>query len=153
MSAKLKLSEMFLQSDEIIELINNPQSDDLSKTNILMWLQVPDTTLDAGTYICFDLYSPTIRDRLLKNVILRIDIFSHRNSMWTGEGYTRVDKLQSVIDKMLNCNKTFGIDEMNLTSNTLLNIGTTYIGKSLYYTVLDFSQDKVKGTLEYEKQP
>ena len=72
--------------------------------------------------------------------------------MSTGLGYTRVDKLQSIIDKMLNGNKQFGIEEIELKSNVPLVVNNTHRGKTLYYQVLNFNQDKLKGTLKYENQ-
>lgn len=152
MTYKQNLMYMFLQSEEITNLIDNPKSESLSETNIFMYYYVPDTITTVGTYICFDVYAPRVQDRLLKNVELRIDIFSHQDSMATGLGYTRVDKLQSIIDKMLNGNKQFGIDEIELKSNVPLVVNNTHRGKTLYYQVLNFNQDKLKGTLEYEKQ-
>ena len=51
MTYKQNLMYMFLQSEEITNLIDNPKSESLSETNIFMYYYVPDTISTVGTYI------------------------------------------------------------------------------------------------------
>ncbi len=152
MSCKLNLMNMLLNSQDVIDLINNSESDDLSETNIFMHPFIPDTNTIATTFIWFDITVPRIQNGLIKEISLRIDIFSHKEVIRTGMGYTRVDKLQSVIDEMLNGHQNFGIDEIVLISNPLLIVNDKYVGKSLYYSGLSFNRNLLKGTLEYDRK-
>lgn len=149
---KTKILPLLFNSSEIVDAIGNKDidpeaTDELINNNIFPFLYIPSTQTEVKTYICFDLFIPKgqVKGDLIKNVRLHFYIFSHQDHNFN-KGYSRVDYIQSQIDKILNGNSKFGIDKINLEASTLLSFGSTpYRGKELVYTIPELNQDRCGG--------
>ena len=145
---KNKIIKLLINSEKIVETINNTTietPDELVGQNIFRNLFIPDTQAEAKTYICFDIYTNKVVDKLIKKADIHFWIFCHQSVSDTGLGYTRVDYIQSQIDRIMNGNYNFGIDSVNLLGNGKFVPNATHNGVELVYRVDDLNQDRIGG--------
>lgn len=145
---KTAIIKLLVNSESIVDTINNMDietSDELIGQNIFRDLYIPDVASTAKTYICIGIFAPNIIDKLIKNVNIYFWVFSHQDIMDTGKGYTRVDFIQSEIDKIMNGNYNFGIDNVNLKYSKPFKPNAKFGGVELLYQVEDLNQDGSRG--------
>ena len=74
-----------------------------------------------------------------------ICVMSHQDIMIVEDaGGTRIDLMGEIIEDLFNGRDDFGFGEMELKSNTEININTTYRGRELRFFVEDFNADACK---------
>ena len=144
---KYKITYSLIDNQDIVTTLDNHVTDpsSLVGTNIFPFLYIPSSedvsNKVARTYICFDIFIPSIVNRSVKNSELHFYIFSHKNIMLMDNGYTRVDYIQSKIDEMFNGSTKFGIDKMNLKRSLPLTIDEVHSGKELVYDIETINQN------------
>lgn len=145
---KNKIINLLINSQEIVDTINNTSietADELIGQNVFRNLYIPDTQSEAKTYICIEIYITRVTDKLIKKADIHFWIFSHQSISDTGLGYTRVDYIQSQIDRIMNGNYNFGIDSVNLIGSNMFKPNANFGGVELIYRVTDFNQDRIGG--------
>lgn len=143
--AKNKIITLLLNDTEIVKTIDPDFieiPDDLINENVYRSLYIPDAQSEAKTYICLEIEVPKIYNKLIKYLDIHIWIFSSQSISDTGNGYTRVDYIQSRIDKIMNGNYDFGIDEVGLRSSYIFRPNAKFGGKELIYRVPEFNQKR-----------
>lgn len=112
--------------------------------NVFPYPYIPDTQTEVKTNICCDIYVPRVQDKIIKNVQIVINVFSHKDHS-TYKGKTRVDLICTEIDKTLNGNQEFGIDTADLISVMPYYLaGNNYFGKQMIYNVQNFNQRRCR---------
>lgn len=145
---KTDLLQELLKVDDIITYIGNEDDEiqdpvDLIGVNVFPFPYVPDTETEVKTYICMDIYVPKVKDMIFKDVQIVVNIFSHKEK-GTYKGNSRVDLLNIEVDKILNGNYDFGIDEVKLVSVMPYSPNSNFFGKQLIYNAPNFNQRRCK---------
>jgi len=148
MDYKTDLIRLFVNCEEIVNTIDNPNietPDELINQNIFKDLYIPDVQSATKTYICIGAYVYKVKDDLNLSVELHIWVFTHQDIMNTAFGYTRVDYIQNQIDKLLNGNFHYGIDEIRLVSSKMFRPNAKFGGVELVYIIPDINQSRCNG--------
>jgi hypothetical protein len=125
--------------------------DELIGKNIFKDLYIPDTQSEAKTYICLGVFVNKIQNQIIKYLEIHFWIFSHQNVMDTGLGYTRVDKIQSEIDKIMNGSYQFGIDQAQLKGSYQYKVLQDFTGVELVYDVPNLNEDTRFAVNKYDR--
>lgn len=138
----------FIENKKIVEYIGNTDSDiedpvDMIGKNIFPNPYVPDTQIVNKTYICLDIYVPRVHNKLFKDIQIVVDVFSHKG-VSNYNGKSRVDLINIEIDKILNGNPEFGIDEVELISLLPYIPNKDFAGKQMIYKVPNFNQRRCR---------
>lgn len=141
---KSDLLHALVDNENIVTYIGNKSEDiydsaDLVGINIFPYPYIPDTQTEVLTYITLDIYVPRVRDKLIKDIQIVINIFSHKD-MSRHKGKSRVDLLCIEVDKILNGSKNFGIDSVDLVSVLPYLPNNKYAGKQMIYNVQNLNQ-------------
>lgn len=145
---KSDLLKLFMKNDNIVEYIGNTDKNiydpvDLIGVNVFPTPYIPDTETEVKTYICMDMYVPKVQDKIFKIIRIVINIFSHKDmSLYNSK--SRVDLLNIEVDKILNGNLDFGIDEVELVSVLPYIPNSNFSGKQIIYDVPNFNQRRCK---------
>jgi hypothetical protein len=154
MTVKNDIINKLINSKPIVDTINNTSVDspsDLIGQNIFRDLYIPDTASEAKTYICLGVFVTKITNQLIKYLDLHFWIFTHQSIMDTGLEYSRVDKLQSEIDKLMNGSYQFGIDKAELKGSYQFRPNINFGGVELIYKVPNLNQDTRFGLTKYDR--
>ena len=154
MTVKNDIINKLINSKPIVDTINNASVDspsDLIGQNIFRDLYIPDTASEAKTYICLGVFVTKITNQLIKYLDLHFWIFTHQSIMDTGLEYSRVDKLQSEIDKLMNGSYQFGIDKAELKGSYQFRPNINFGGVELIYKVPNLNQDTRFGLTKYDR--
>lgn len=143
---KTNLLKAFVDNKNIVTYIDNQSKEiydsaDLIGVNIFPFPYIPDTQTEVMTYICLDIYVPKVRDKIIKDVQIVVNIFSHKEKS-TYMGRSCVDMICIEIDKILNGNMDFGIDAADLVSVTPYTPNINHFGKQMIYNVPNFNQKR-----------
>lgn len=144
---KTDLLRKLLNNEKIVTYIGNNDIEEASEligVNVFPFPYVPDTETEVKTYICMDIYVPHVRDKIFKDVRIVINVFSHKE-MCMYKCKSRVDLINIEVDKILNGNDNFGIDEVQLVSVApYFDAGSKFSGKQMIYNVQNFNQRRCK---------
>lgn len=156
MTVKNDIINKLINSKPIVDTINNTSieaPDQLIGKNIYRDLYVPsdESDFEAKTYICLGVFVTKITNQLIKYLDLHFWIFTHQNILDTGLGYSRVDKIQSEIDKIMNGSYQFGIDKAELKGSYQFRPTASYGGVELVYRVPNLNQDTRFGLTKYDR--
>lgn len=156
MTVKNNIINKLVNSQPIVDMINNTSietNSDLIGKNIYRDLYIPSDQSDAEakTYICLGIYVTKVTGKLIKYLDLHLWIFTHQNLMDTGLGYSRVDKIQSEVDKIMNGSYQFGIDAAELKGSYEFKPTVNYGGVELIYRVPNLNEDTRFGLNKYER--
>lgn len=152
MAVKNDIISKLINSKPIVDTINNTSieaPDQLIGKNIYRDLYIPDTSSEAKTYVCLGVFVTKFDGRLIKYLDLHFWIFAHQNIMDTGLGYSRVDKIQSEVDKLMNGSYQFGVDKAELKGSYKFRPNATHGGVELVYRVPNLNQDTRFGLTKY----
>ena len=153
-STKNTIIQKLINSQSIVDTINNTSAnsnDDLIGQNIFRDLYIPDEQSEAKTYICLGVFVTKVTNQIIKYLDLHFWIFSHQSIMDTGLGYSRVDKIQSEVDKLMNGSYQFGIDKAELKGSYQFRPNAVYGGVELVYRVPNLNQDTRFGSTKYDR--
>ena len=154
MDTKNTIIQKLISSQPIVDTINNTSinsNDDLIGQNIFRDLYIPDEQQVAKTYICLGVFVTKVTNHLIKTLDVHFWIFSHQDVMDTGLGYTRVDKIQSEIDKLINGTYSLGIDKAELKGSYQYKVLKNYTGVELIYQVPNLNQDTRFAATRYDR--
>lgn len=154
MTVKNNIINKLINSKPITDTINNmtvETPDQLIGQNIYRDLYIPDTASEAKTYICLGVFVTKVTNQLIKYLNLHFWIFSHQNVMDTGLGYSRVDKIQSEVDKLMNGSYQFGIDKAELKGSYQFRPNINFGGVELVYKIPNLNQDTRFEITRYER--
>lgn len=143
---KSSILKTFISNENIITYIDNSSviPVDLIGENIFPFPYVPQTQDEVRMFLCVDVYVPKVRDKLLKDVQIVVNVFGHKDkSLYKGK--SRIDLMAVEVDKILNGNYDFGIDAVELISVMPYCPHMNYFGKQLIYNVQHFNQRRGRG--------
>ena len=146
--------DLILESQPIIDAIDNSDGltgKDLIDENIYRDLYIPDTLAEAKTFICLTAYVNKVQGKLYKDVSLNFYIFTHQSIMNLNDTYTRVDCIQSEIDKIINGNFDFGIDMAGLKGSYQFRPNAKFGGVELTYNIPNLNQDTRYWKKQYDQ--
>lgn len=112
---KNKIMNKLCSISDIVTLINNPNitqdnPDKMRETHILSRMKIPNTTLTAKNYICFDFNSRIYsRNEVLKNITINVGVICHESEIKTVWG-NRHDVLAGVITDAFNWSRFLGFE-------------------------------------------
>jgi len=120
---KRKIMKYLISDKDLVWLVdsNAEYPDDLIYRNLFPYNRIPETEQEVMTYITVMVDIPTIYNKndMLRNVTLRIRIYSHADIMQVkGRDGDRIDEISARIDELLNESMDFGIGYVKLSSNT-----------------------------------
>ena len=150
-SCKQKLLTVFVNSDEICELLFNkkPYTEDdvenLMYTQIFPYLYTDETQTETLTYLCFEVDVPRLSSSTVKDMKIIVLAYCHKDIMkYSKKGYygTRVDILADMVERKLRDSYDLGIGKPELISVTNFFPNNKYYGRQLIYNVPEF---KIKG--------
>lgn len=156
MAVKNNIIDKLINSSSIVNAINNTSietPDQLIGKNIYRDLHIPsdESDAEAKTYICLGVFVKKITNEYIKYLDLHFWIFSHQNIIDTGKGYSRVDFIQSEIDKIMNGSYQFGIDKAELKGSYPFKPNILYNGVELVYRVPNLNEDTRFGISKYDR--
>lgn len=145
---KSDLLKLFMKNDNLVKYIGNKDESiqdpvDLIGVNVFPTPYIPDTETEVKTYICMDMYVPRVQDKIFKTIRIVINVFSHKD-MSLYKSKSRVDLINIEVDKILNGNLDFGIDEVELVSVLPYIPNNNFSGKQIIYDVPNFNQRRCK---------
>ena len=145
---KSDLLKLFMKNDNLVKYIGNKDESiqdpvDLIGVNVFPTPYIPDTETEVKTYICMDMYVPRVKDKIFKTIRIVINVFSHKD-MSLYKSKSRVDLINIEVDKILNGNLDFGIDEVELVSVLPYIPNNNFSGKQIIYDVPNFNQRRCK---------
>lgn len=145
---KSYLLKLFMKNDNLVKYIGNKDESiqdpvDLIGVNVFPTPYIPDTETEVKTYICMDMYVPRVQDKIFKTIRIVINVFSHKD-MSLYKSKSRVDLINIEVDKILNGNLDFGIDEVELVSVLPYIPNNNFSGKQIIYDVPNFNQRRCK---------
>ncbi len=145
---KSDLLKLFMKNDNLVKYIGNKDESiqdpvDLIGVNVFPTPYIPDTETEVKTYICMDMYVPRVQDKIFKTIRIVINVFSHKD-MSLYKSKSRVDLINIEVDKILNGNLDFGIDEVELISVLPYIPNSNFSGKQIIYDVPNFNQRRCK---------
>lgn len=145
---KLDLLKLFVANDNIVKYIDSKDKTvedavDLIGKHVFPMHYIPDTETETKVYLCLDIFVPRVKDRMFKTAQIVINVFAHKDKTLVGYD-SRVDMINIEIDKLLNGNMDFGIDEIELSSVSPYHPQTKFVGKQLVYNVMNFNQRRCK---------
>lgn len=143
------LLRSLIANEKIIEYIGRTDIEDPTDLigvggNIYPYPYVPSTQEEARTYICFDIYVPSVQDMMFKDIQIAISVFSHKD-VGSYQGKSRVDLIAIELDKLLNGNQDYGIDAAQLKQVSPYLPNDSYFGKTLFYRAYNLNQNRGRG--------
>ncbi len=122
---KRRISSLIINNETLVGLINQSgitieNSSDLIGNNIFTFDRIPDTEEETTTYITIkvDILRINSINNLFKDIMITLRLVTHQNTIrLSGSITNKLDHMSIELDKMLNGNTDFGIEELKLTSN------------------------------------
>lgn len=146
---KNKLMEDLLTSEKVVKLVK-PEIDfedanTLAYTHIFPYEQLPSTTEDGRTYICFDVDIERVYNKTFLAPVIYIWVFSHQSALRLPKGGVRTDELCAEITEILDGSRYYGLGELNLYSVKRFSPMTDYQGKCLTFRTKEYNRDSPTG--------
>lgn len=143
-SYKIEIMKTICLNENIISLLrpsNKPgmTGKDMMYKYIFPYVFINDTITEVSTFICFDLSVPRVQNRTFKDVTMDFWIFTH-DSLMRCESGLRLDTLASLVDRLLNGNRNFGLGEVSLKTVKRCHVAKDYYGIILTYRTVDFNR-------------
>lgn len=141
---KSDILRLLLTSQEFTNLVTNSTEYtapylNLRYTQVFPYSWIDGTVTEEKTFVCFDIDVPRINTPAIKTVVLTVWLFSHENLMRTSTG-TRIDRLASCIDTILNGYVGAGASQIELTSVSRIAPIKGFYGRQLQYTIKDINR-------------
>jgi hypothetical protein len=106
---------------------------DVKFTRIFPYGYVPDTQQEAGVFICYSIFVPSVSNKTYKLIDLAFYVFAEQ-SLIVLEGGTRINAIAEEIDEMFNGSMEVGLNRMRLLRVEPISPAERYHGKSIKYT-------------------
>lgn len=141
--------EDLLSSEKIVKLIDPEIEFDnanlLAYTHIFPYEQLPSTTEDGRTYVCFDVDIERVYNKTFLAPTIYIWVFSHHSALRLPKGGVRTDEICKEIAEVLDGSREYGLGELNLYSVKRFSPMTDYQGKCLTFKAKDYNRDNPTG--------
>lgn len=143
---KNKIMNKLCTIPDIITLINNPEinmsnADMMKNTHIFSYVRIPNTTVEAKNYICFDFSAASSRyNDAYKNININFVIICHESEINTVWG-NRHDALGGVVLESFNWSNVLGL-ELELHSDTESILQNEYHVRTLQFKNLTLNSIK-----------
>jgi len=143
-SDKEKLLRFFLSDQTLVDLLTNEEgheipSLDLRYVQVFPYSWLGGTITDQKSYLCFSVSVPRVPTSTVKDVLLKVWIFTHEAIMRTDNG-PRIDLIASAVDTLLNGRTDFGLGKVELKSTSEISPAKDFYGYALTYEVQDFNR-------------
>ena len=139
--------EDIMTNDEIIKLIapnisyaDNPER--LIYKTIFPFEYVPETLEDAATYLCYEVDVQRTYNKTYLSPTLYVWVFTHKSLLRLPEGGSRIDKVVSEMDKMLNGSRKYTMGELELYSVKRFSMMNDYYGKQITFVGKEWNRPK-----------
>lgn len=141
---KEKMLKIFLSDKTIVDLLTNKTTTplpalDLRYTQVFPYHWLSSTITEQKSYLCFSVSVPRVESPAIKDVEIKIWVFSHEGIMRTTKG-PRIDLLVAAIDRLLNGGMGFGVGKVNLLGTREISPAKDFYGFELRYLVKDFNR-------------
>ena len=140
-SIKEKLLRFFLSSQTLVGLLTNNDGTpplSLRYERVFPYHWMNGTITEAKSYLCFSVSTPRAESPTVKDVEIKVWVFSHENIMKTSSG-PRIDLLASAIDRLLNGVGGVGLGKVGLLSTREIMPAKDFYGYEIRYMVKDFN--------------
>jgi hypothetical protein len=143
-SDKEKLLKFFLSDQTLVDLLTNKTGTTLPSLGLRYELVFPYHWLDSTiteekSYLCFSVTVPRVQSPVIKDVTMKIWVFSHARIMRTDSG-PRIDLLASAIDDIVNGSTAFGFGKVELKGTREITPAKDFYGFEITYEVQDFNR-------------
>lgn len=143
---KSVIIDSLLDDTEIMELMlgknfTDKQVENIVYNQVFPYLYIDETQTETKTYICCEVNVPRIPTNTIKDIVITIWIFCHKDIMkYSKKGYrgTRTDILADMIERNLRDSDKFGIGKVHLDSVTCISPNTKLYGRQMIFTIPDF---------------
>lgn len=141
---KEKLLKFFLSNQTLVDLITNDANHpvpslDLRYTQVYPYHWLRDTVTEQKSYLCFSVTVPRVPTKVIKDVTMKIWLFSHEGIMRTPKG-PRIDLIAAAVDDILNGSTEFGFGKVELKSTREITPAKDFYGYEMVYEVQDFNR-------------
>lgn len=140
-SIKEKLLKFFLSNQQLVDLLTNGDGTpplDLRYKQVFPYPWMNNTAAEAKSYLCFSVSTPRVESPTIKDVEIKVWVFSHESVMKTSSG-PRIDLIASAIDRLLNGVGGVGLGKIALLSTRDFVPAKDFYGYELRYLVKDFN--------------
>lgn len=149
-TCKSAIINSILNDAEIMELMigkkfTDEQVENIVYNQVFPYLYIDETQTETKTYICCEVNVPRIPTNTIKDMVITIWVFCHKDIMkYSKKGYrgTRTDILADMIERNLRDSDKFGIGKVHLDSATCISPNTKLYGRQLVFTIPDFKIGK-----------
>lgn len=143
-SDKEKLLKFFLSDQTLVDLLTNETNHpcpalDLRYAQVFPYHWLSGTITEQKSYLCFSVSVPRVPTKVVKDVVLKIWIFSHEDIMRTDNG-PRIDLIAGAVDNILNGSTEFGLGKVDLKNTSEIYPAKDFYGYALTYEVQDFNR-------------
>lgn len=143
-SDKEKLLKFFLSDRNLVDLLSNGNNVQLPAIGLKYkqvypyhWLS--STITEQKSYLCFSVIAPKTLNCAVKDVLMKIWVFSHDGIMRTDNG-PRIDLLAGAIDDIINGSTAFGLGKVELKGMHEITPAKDFYGYEIDYEVKDFNR-------------
>lgn len=141
---KEKLLRFFLSDQTLVDLITNEEGYptpalELRYAQVFPYHWLSGTITEQKSYLCFSVSVPRVPTDIIKDVTLKIWLFSHEGIMRTTNG-PRIDLIAAAVDDILNGSNEFGIGRVSLKNTSEIYPAKDFYGYALTYEVKDFNR-------------
>lgn len=143
-SNKEKLLKFFLSDQTLVDLLTGEENTPLPSLSLrysqvfpFHWLS--PTITEQKSFLCFSVSVPRVPTPVIKDVTMKIWLFSHDKIMRTDLG-PRIDLLAGAIDDILNGSTVFGLGKVELKGTREITPAKDFYGYEIVYEVQDFNR-------------
>lgn len=141
---KESLLQMFLTDTPLVRLLTNKTDVtvpalDLRYTQVFPYHWLSQTVTEQKSFLCFSITTPKVQSPAIKDVEIKVWIFSHEGIMRTAKG-PRIDLLSIAIDTLLNGTVGLGVGRCDLLSTREISPAKDFYGYELRYMLKDFNR-------------
>lgn len=150
---KDKILNTILNDYELVRLIDetyvDPTTETVKSSDALVYNKVfpyyfnPDGITDAISFVIMKVDTPTVQDRLIKNMSITITVASNQSLMKVPFGIgTRIDQMGACIDRLLNGREDLGFGKLMLKSVFETSINAVYRCREITFIVDEFNDTR-----------
>lgn len=141
---KNQLIEDMMTDEEIVNLIRPGTSledaKDLIYTQVFPFDYVPDTTEEAKTYVCCEVnVKKSLGSKTYYAPTIYIWTFTHKSLMRLPEGGTRIDRICSRVNELINGSYMYGLGKLDFMTASHFSLMMDYNGKFMTFEATEFN--------------
>lgn len=141
---KEKLMKLFLSDPTLVKLLTNEEDPaipafGLRYNQVYPYHWLSEAVIQQKSFLCFSVLVPRVISSVVKDVDIKIYIFSHDKIM-VAKGGIRIDLIAAAVDDLLNGSAEFGFGKVELGSMRPINPAKDFYGYEITYHVRDFNR-------------